>query len=37
MADEITLNIDGQEVKTEPGKMIIEAAMDAGMYIPYLC
>ena len=37
MADEITLKIDGQEVKTEPGKMIIEAAMDAGMYIPYLC
>lgn len=37
MADEITLKIDGLEVKTEPGKMIIEAAMDAGMYIPYLC
>lgn len=37
MADEITLKIDGQEVKTQPGKMIIEAAMDAGMYIPYLC
>jgi predicted molibdopterin-dependent oxidoreductase YjgC len=37
MADEITLKIDGQEVKTQPGKMIIQAAMDAGMYIPYLC
>ena len=37
MADEITLSIDGQEVKTQPGKMIIEAAMDAGKYIPYLC
>lgn len=37
MADEITLTIDGVEVKTEPGKMVIQAAMDAGMYIPYLC
>ncbi|MQG68019.1 MAG: 2Fe-2S iron-sulfur cluster binding domain-containing protein [SAR202 cluster bacterium] len=37
MADEITLKIDGQEVKTQPGKMIVQAAMDAGMYIPYLC
>ena len=37
MPDEITLKIDGTEVKTEPGKMIIQAAMDAGMYIPYLC
>jgi len=37
MADDITMNIDGQEVKTAPGKTIIEAAMDAGMYIPYLC
>jgi|TARA_B100001971_G_scaffold208345_1_gene230050 predicted molibdopterin-dependent oxidoreductase YjgC len=37
MADEITLKIDGKEVKTQSGKMIIQAAMDAGMYIPYLC
>lgn len=37
MADEISIEIDGVEVKTEPGKMIIQAAMDAGMYIPYLC
>ena len=37
MADEISLTIDGVEVKTEPGKMVIQAAMDAGMYIPYLC
>ncbi|MCH9010951.1 MAG: (2Fe-2S)-binding protein, partial [Chloroflexi bacterium] len=34
--DEITVTIDGVEVKTRPGKMVIEAAMDAGMYIPYL-
>ena len=32
--DEITVTIDGVEVKTQPGKMVIEAAMDAGMYIP---
>ena len=37
MADEITLTIDGVEVKTEPGAMVIQAAIDAGMYIPYLC
>ncbi len=37
MADEITISIDGQEIQTEPGKMVIQAAMDAGMYIPYLC
>ncbi|MCH7625090.1 MAG: molybdopterin-dependent oxidoreductase, partial [Chloroflexi bacterium] len=35
--DEITVTIDGVDVKTRPGKMVIEAAMDAGMYIPYLC
>ena len=29
--------IDGQEVKTEAGKTVIQAAMDAGLYIPYLC
>jgi predicted molibdopterin-dependent oxidoreductase YjgC len=37
MAGELTLQIDGNEVKTEPGKTIIQAAMDAGLYIPYLC
>ena len=37
MADELTLTIDGVQVKTRPGTMIIQAAMDAGMYIPYLC
>lgn len=37
MADQISLTIDGVEVKTDPGKMVIQAAMDAGMYIPYLC
>ena len=37
MADEITITIDGQEVKTTPGKMVVQAANDAGLYIPYLC
>ena len=37
MADEITLTIDDVEVKAKPGAMIIQAAMDAGMYVPYLC
>ncbi len=37
MADEITITIDGVDVKTEPDKMVIQAAADAGIYIPYLC
>ena len=37
MADEITITIDGVEVKTTPDKMVIQAASDAGIYIPYLC
>ena len=37
MADEITLTIDGVDVQTQPGTMVIQAAMDSGLYIPYLC
>jgi predicted molibdopterin-dependent oxidoreductase YjgC len=37
MSDKINLIIDGVEVQAEPGSMIIQAAMDNGMYIPYLC
>ena len=37
MADEITISFDGVEVKTNPGKMVLETAIDAGVYIPYLC
>ena len=37
MADEITISIDGREITTQPGKMVLEAAIDAGIYIPYLC
>ncbi len=33
----ITITIDGQEVQTTPGKMVIQAANDAGIYIPFLC
>ena len=37
MAEDITLTIDGTEVTTKPGTMIIQAAIEAGLYIPYLC
>jgi len=37
MADEIKINIDGVEVTTRPGKMVLEAAIEAGIYVPYLC
>jgi len=33
----IKLNIDGRDVETEAGKSILEAALDAGIYIPHLC
>jgi bidirectional [NiFe] hydrogenase diaphorase subunit len=34
---EITLQIDGREVKTEEGRTILEAAQSAGIFIPTLC
>ena len=37
MPDYITISIDGVEVTTQPGKMVLEAAIDAGIYVPYLC
>ncbi len=37
MADEITITFNGHEVKTQPGKNVLEAAIDAGVYVPYLC
>ena len=37
MPDDITISIDGVEVPTQPGKMVLEAAIDAGIYLPYLC
>lgn len=37
MVDEITLTIDGVEIKTTSGTNVLQAAMDAGVYVPYLC
>ena len=37
MPDDITISIDGVEIRTQPGKMVLEAAIDAGVYVPYLC
>ena len=37
MPDDITISIDGVEIKTQPGKMVLEAAIEAGIYVPYLC
>ena len=37
MPDDITISIDGVDIQTRPGKMVLEAAIDAGIYIPYLC
>ncbi|MFH1484606.1 MAG: FAD-dependent oxidoreductase, partial [Chloroflexota bacterium] len=36
-ANEITLRIDGREVRTEAGTNILRAAQKAGIYIPALC
>ena len=33
----VTITIDGHEIESEPGKMLVQAANDAGVYIPYLC
>lgn len=33
----VTIAIDGVDIKTQPGKMVLEAAIEAGIYIPYLC
>lgn len=35
--NEIALTIDGVEIKSKSGSTIIQAAIDAGLYIPYLC
>ncbi len=37
MSDEITFTIDGIEVKGNSGQTILQAADDAGIYIPRLC
>ena len=33
----IKLNIDGREIQAQPGESILEACLEAGIYIPYLC
>ncbi len=37
MADPLKLTIDGAEVTCQPGQMVLEAANQAGVYVPYLC
>ena len=37
MSDTVKLTIDGVEVTAEKGQTILEAAQDAGIYIPRLC
>ena len=37
MADDITITIDGKEVQAKPGTNVLQAVMDAGFYVPYLC
>jgi len=37
MSDTITITIDGVEVEGRPGQTILEAADEAGIYIPRLC
>ncbi len=37
MAEEFTITMDGVEFKAQPGKMLLEAAIEAGLYVPYLC
>jgi [NiFe] hydrogenase diaphorase moiety small subunit len=37
MADTFTFTIDGTEVEAKPGQTILEAADEAGIYIPRLC
>ena len=37
MADRLKLTIDGAEVTCEAGQMVLEAANQAGVYVPYLC
>jgi len=37
MCDRISLTIDGQQIEASPGQTILEAAEEAGVYIPRLC
>jgi formate dehydrogenase (NADP+) beta subunit len=33
----VILNIDGRTVETETGRTVLQAALEAGVYIPHLC
>ncbi len=35
--DEVTLTIDGRQVKTGRGRTVLQAALEAGVEIPHLC
>jgi len=35
--DEITIIVDGQEVKAKAGTSVLHSAQQAGLYIPFLC
>jgi NADH dehydrogenase/NADH:ubiquinone oxidoreductase subunit G len=37
MADTVTLTIDGQQVRVEKGKTVLQAAIEAGISVPYYC
>ena len=37
MTEALTITIDGTKVAAKPGQMVLEAAMEAEIYIPYLC
>ncbi len=37
MSEDLTITIDGTQVRARPGQMVLEAAMEAEIYIPYLC
>ena len=37
MPDPIKFTIDGQQIEAAPGETILQAALEAGIYIPYLC
>ncbi|MQG73286.1 MAG: 2Fe-2S iron-sulfur cluster binding domain-containing protein [SAR202 cluster bacterium] len=37
MPDNYSLTIDGVQITAKPGQTVIQAAMDAGIYVPYLC
>ncbi len=37
MSDQITLTIDGRSLSVDKDQTVLQAAMQAGIYVPYLC